>query len=480
MSSGARSTRRKTGRWRRTKNSVQWFKTLSQGPILSALPLILILFVTCLDFITLEYAVNDPSSFLSLRAVANEESVAARLRADAMQKNVQAIAYVLALFLLVPQTGKIVRFFLYERGLSLIILAVLLTAFVSDYATKVYTNTIHIGFGLIAAFLFAYPIRRRRDMISRVLWVVFIPSGIVLLVSLLNWLYNYYDYIEAFENGFRYGGFVGNPNNLGWVCMLLFWSGLGLSTNRELKRGRRIIAFVGALLAVVSSILADSKTTHVVLVVIAVFALWDFFITSFNRKIQNVLKAVCILALIISTPIFIAYILGPGSAIETASETLTGDATLTGRSDIWEVGRAAFLERPILGWSFDTHLTVFDSQYAIPYTQYHNGYIDTLVSGGLTLLIAVLLQIAMTSWRTFRLAKQDIFVFPVYSFLAIVFVANISEYALIRIDNPIWQTYVICATAIAIIHFSRKETVAIASKPRASAGVKRRKSRYRF
>lgn len=489
LSSGKRRSSRHSGRrWRRTKNFVQWTKVVSAGRFLSALPLVLVLLVTCLDFITFEYAVDDPTGLFSLRSVGSFQTDAARLRADALQKNVQAVAYVLAILFMIPHLGSLFRFFWRERAFSLILLVILLTSLVSDNATKVYTNTIHIGFGLITAFLYIYPLRHRHDLIKQVLWVIFVASGMVLLGSFLFWLANMADNLEAYDKGFRYGGFVGNPNNMGWVCMIACWSALGLATNREIRRVVRFFTLSLVFLAVSSAILADSVTTYVVLALIASFALWDYFIKSFSARTQKMLKTIFIIALVVVMPLFVLYLVGTGSLIATASESLTGDSTLTGRSDIWEVGQAAIFERPLLGWSFDAHLTVSESSYSIPYTQYHNGYIDTLVSGGITLFIALMVQVGMTTWRTLRIAGQGIMVFPVVSFLAVVFVANISEYAILRIDNPIWQTYVVCAVAIAAIQLSTNHADVSSSKAtRASnrssgrsSSKSRDKKRYRF
>ena len=480
MSYGAHSTRRRSRRWRRTKNFFRLFKSMSQGAILSSIPLFLILIVTCLDFITLEYFLDSPDLLFSQRSVAGNEDEFARLRADALQKNVQSLAYLMAILLVIPHMRVICQFFFREGGLLLLIFIILLSSLVSDYSTKVYTNAIHISFGMIAAFLFAYPLRHRQDIIYKALWVVFLSSGMVLFASLLIWLYNFADSLEGYNNGMRYGGLVGNPNNMGWVCMLACWAGFGLATNRSLRRGSRILAFSAVPLSLACATLADSVTTFVVLAMIAAFALGYYFLTSFKPGMQKMLMVWCIFSVIIVIPVCLIYFLPSGSIIATASESLTGDTTLTGRSEIWELGLAAFFERPILGWSFDAHQTVSDSQYSIPFNQYHNGYIDTLVGGGVTLLIVLLWQIANTAARTLRIAGQGIIIFPVISFLAVVFVANISEHAILRIDNPIWQAYVVCAVAIAVIHFTKKKKNVSIPRSKKYSSNARHKKRYRF
>ena len=173
MSSGTRSNRQYKRRWYRTKNFAQWLKLRGQGTVVSSIPLVLILFVTCLDFITFEFALYNFNGFFSLRSVAGFEDEPARLRADSLQKNVQAVAYIAAILLALPHLGALIKFFTREKGFLLIILVILLTSVVSENPVKVYTNSIHIGFGMIAAFLFAYPLRHQRDVIYKMLWVVF-------------------------------------------------------------------------------------------------------------------------------------------------------------------------------------------------------------------------------------------------------------------------------------------------------------------
>ena len=484
MRNGALSTRRRSRRparrWGRTKNFAKRFEMMSQAPVVSSIPLLLILLVTCLDFITFEYFLNDPEGLFSRRSIARIEDDFDRLRADALQKYVQSVAYVMAGVLAISHLPGVIRFFLRERGLLLIIFTILLTAAVSSYPTKVYTNAIHITMGVLAAFLFAYPLRHRKDFVCNILWIVLLSSCLVLSASLLTWGFLFEDPFAQYYSGNRYGGFVGNPNNMGWVCMLALWAGLGLATNRKLSLRPRLLAFSAAPLSLACAILADSTTTFVVLALIAALALVNFFLTAFKHKVQNALKAWCLFSVIIITPALLVYLPAFDSIMATGSESLTGDATFTGRSEIWELGRAAFFERPILGWSFDAHLTVSDSAYAIPYTQYHNGYIDTLVGGGAILFLGLLWQIGSTAARILSISRQNITVFPVVSFLAVVLVANISEHAILRIDNPIWETYVLCAVAIAVVHFSmREKNISISKSLRRPSKVSS-KIDYRF
>lgn len=471
-------------RWRRTKNFAHWCVRQSQGPFLCSIPLVLILFSTCLDFITFEYFFNDTGSLFFRRDAVNFDSASAQLRAGILQKNMQAMAYGLALVLILPQLGNLTLFFFREKGLALIILIILLTALVSDYATKVFTNTVHIGFGLIAAYLFTYSRRGRYNLMDSVLSVVLVCSSTVLLASVLIWMLNYNENLDAFNDGLRYGGFVGNPNNMGWVCMIACWAGLGLAINRKLSGKFRLFAIFAVLIAVICATLAVSVTTFVVLFMTGVLALWHYFVTFFNDRTRRALWATCLSSLIIGGAFFFSYVVGPNSILAAASSTLTGDETLTGRADIWEIGRAAIAERPILGWSYDTHQTVLESAHSIPFFQYHNGFIDTLVSGGLVLFAAVLFQITATTKRTLSIDKQGVAAFPVISFLAIVFVANISEHALLRVDNPIWQTYVVCSVAIAVFHFAKMETKAsenaVVNPSGRSSTSSRRTKRMRF
>ena len=96
-----------------------------------------------------------------------------------------------------------------------------------------------------------------------------------------------------------------------------------------------------------------------------------------------------------------------------ATEGVGKDVTLTGRTEIWEVALAAIEHRPVLGWSYDSHQSVFDDpSYTVPYTQYHNGFLDTLVAGGAVLMLVLGVHVRAFLGRVRRVAATGALVYP--------------------------------------------------------------------
>jgi hypothetical protein len=80
----------------------------------------------------------------------------------------------------------------------------------------------------------------------------------------------------------------------------------------------------------------------------------------------------------------------PNYASEDAALSLAGkDKTFTGRTKIWEEGWRVFEMKPIAGWSFDSSASVL-SRTSLQTGQFHNGYLDLAVRGGLILFCSSL------------------------------------------------------------------------------------------
>lgn len=448
----------KDRRLRRLNRFRQVLARVGQNPLLCVIPLILILLVALIDFSTFEYALVEPDTLFEQRGVGVADSSDVLAVAEVRQKSVQAVAYGLLLFLILARLRSITGFFLRERTLLFLMFGLMVGYLFSGYPVKVATNAVHAFFGVAAAVVFVHSIKGRSNVIQSVHVVVLIAAGLVQIGSLLTWANLDVSGFDYLSRGWRYGGLAGHPNNLGSVSMIACWSGFALSADRTLQIRWRVLAFSVCLLAIASAVLADSVTTFVVIAVLAGFTLWEYFLSSFAAPVQQVINATLIAAALIVTPFGLWFVAQQDSVLGTVSESLTGDATLTGRTNIWDIGWGAIKERPVFGWSYDSHQTVFDdSRFTLPYTQYHNGYIDILVTGGI-LLFALLVWQLLTTFRRYRsLRRSGMHIFSVQLFMGILMLQNISEWSLLRPVNPLWQVYVVCAVALAVLVFTNSE-----------------------
>ena len=457
------------GEWRKPKNAMRprsrlrravyrlwrFALGLARSPVIRVVPLATVLVVECVDFITFDAVRFGSDVMYHQRTTGKVEDESARARAESIQKIFQAFAYGTALILTLPVLRSAASFFYRERAFLVLSAVVLLSVFVSDYPMKVVTNTVHLVLGLLVAYLYVSSVRSRDDVIRSVQWAVVLCTGAIHLISIGYWIsLGLASGIGSLTSGLRYGGFAGNPNSMGSVCMLCCWAGFGLMASDAVSRPARVLAGAFCIAAVISAVLADSVTTYVVIAGLACLTSWFYFIGRLAARTQIVVNAVLVSGGILMVPVLL-YVQAQGSLLGSASETLTGDESLTGRTEIWETGMAAFVERPLFGWSYDSHQTVFDdSRFTIPYFQYHNGFVDTLVTGGVVLLGLLIWILLLALMRCRVVSKLGMPVSAVLSCTALLLVQNLSEYSIMRPLSPIWHVYTVCAVAVAFLALS--------------------------
>ena len=112
--------------------------------------------------------------------------------------------------------------------------------------------------------------------------------------------------------------------------------------------------------------------------------------------------------------------------------------TLTGRTDLWATALRAIQERTLVGWGFDS-LKSLSWKYGIEFAQFHNGYLDLMVRGGVIALLVVLLILlrgvisGIRCWRKFPkvvVAGLGMCIF--------VMLHNITEASFARATHPLW------------------------------------------
>jgi len=123
--------------------------------------------------------------------------------------------------------------------------------------------------------------------------------------------------------------------------------------------------------------------------------------------------------------------------------SLGKDASLTGRTDLWDIAKDAIAQRPLLGWSFDSHTSVMaEREYEVPYNHYHNGFLDTVIEGGMLLMCVVLYNFGRYVTHFLKLFRQTNHVYPLVVPFIMIIILNMSEYSLLRPLSVVWQLYI--------------------------------------
>jgi O-antigen ligase len=193
----------------------------------------------------------------------------------------------------------------------------------------------------------------------------------------------------AIQDG-AWQGMFSYKNQLGLNMALGLITVACLDDSRGVRRGLQIAAFLlctGALIA--SKCATGEAATLIMLALILPLLLWS----RRRRSVKPALAVVCALAAAVLS----------GSGFSNAAFALLGrDATLTGRTDIWQLTLDAIAEKPLVGYGYDAFWSEGGpwERYIEPIVRWvpgaaHNGYLEVALNIGIVGEILLILFLAV-------------------------------------------------------------------------------------
>jgi exopolysaccharide production protein ExoQ len=352
---------------------------------------------------------------------------------DPVRMVVLGLAYIIALGVAIEKYNDTFKIFWENPLIVAFLIYILVSMTWSGFPKKVLINWVHqMGICLvIISFLFcfgSYPDKMLRFFAFLLLMV----TTCNLLVSIL---------IPGFgvDPSGRWMGMTSHPNTLGYTCMLTVWSNLAcffLTKNKLI----RVANFSAVGLSFICLHGSDSMTSTI----------WSLFIIylmillikmDVNTSRQILIKAFSVLYMTALIVIFL-YAFRPEMLTVSGWFDLMGrDEQLTGRTELWEKGFTLLRENPLVGLGFDSNATIF-SKSVIKYGQFHNGYLDLLVSGGFVALILLLGIIIKFIWNALHVLKKDYSITIAMIILILAILAhNATEASLIKTTHPMWVLF---------------------------------------
>jgi exopolysaccharide production protein ExoQ len=252
------------------------------------------------------------------------------------------------------------------------------------------------------------------------------------------------------QAGRFYLGVTTNKNMFGMISMLCgvgaMWHFLTTWWGDDFRnRSRRLWAYgIAAALSLWLIRMADSATST------ACFALGTGIIVITNR--WAFARKPLVMHLLVASVVFLALyglILNPGAGIIS---TMGRDATLTGRTDVWQAV-IPMNPRPWLGAGFESfwlgpRLKRLWRMFVWQPNEAHNGYIEMYLNlgwVGLSLLAVVLLS---GYWRIVQSFRSDIETASLrLTYFVIIVVYNLTE-AGFRLFSPIWIIFLLSIMAV--------------------------------
>ncbi len=418
-------------------------RLLANSPVVLTMPLVLLLASTLTDYLILLNPSNSSTLvFFSATPVPVEDI--RRVDAEAIKKNFQAVLYLITLALCVVHWRAVKSYALKWPHLGVLIAVLLFSTTYSVEPTKVITNSILILVSILMPLLFVIGQKNGQGWLQSCYLLVFFPLFISHMASLLM-LFTYGTHpFEIIFSTRRYGGFSGNPNSLGNAAALGLWAASALVLSSGVSRYWRLLAMLAIPLFMLSIAMSGSGTATVAGVLIIGLMLWMRILANFTptvRLVFNVLSALVFVFLILSVLLMVT----PAELFVVFTGSIGKDASMTGRTDLWAIAKDAIAQRPLLGWSFDSHASVMaEREYEVRYNHYHNGFLDTMIEGGMLLMVVVLYNFGWYIARFLQLFRQNEHVYPLIVPIILIVVLNMSEYSLLRPLSVVWQLYITC------------------------------------
>jgi len=170
---------------------------------------------------------------------------------------------------------------------------------------------------------------------------------------------------------------------------------------------------------------------------------WFRFIKSSSSGILflKILMAMMVLLLVIAT----LFLFKPEIfSIDYLFKGIGRDSSFTGRTSLWDMGLRGFSAKPFFGWSED-NLFTYLRYYHQSFAQFHNGYLDFLVRGGIVSIILFIILLFKITISLIRLAKDNnINYIVIMAFVVPWLVHNITEASIYRNTHLLWYGFLIC------------------------------------
>ncbi|MFD2265583.1 O-antigen ligase family protein [Lacibacterium aquatile] len=361
---------------------------------------------------------------------------------DPTRMMVFGTAYLWGAILCLMRSGDAIGVLGRAKGVLLLILFVAASALWSSFPMKVILVAIHLV-GLLATTIAAGLYIEARGRFPYLFFAVALGVLLFLSVAMAVFLPD-----QGIHNvTYRWKGITTNPNHLGMVTVLAVWAALASFWDRHGWFGKLLA--LGVLATAFLTLRGSGSMTSTALCGLVILGV-PVLAHMRNNK-SGVRKAK------LTSVVFVGFL---GIIVLLAAKpelfSLAGvagaagrDPTLTGRTELWDIALMAFSEKLMVGWSFDSLASVL-SIHTMKFGQFHNGFIDLGVRGGLVgiaLFLFFWLELTFRLLRRFRADWLDASAF--FVLCTVVLIWNMTESSFVRETHELWQMLTLVSIALA-------------------------------
>lgn len=361
--------------------------------------------------------------------------------------------YLMAFILAVRKIGALNRVLSNHWAYIGLLVYILISALWSHFPLQVIVVWVHFTGSFFIAMTAVMAFQRNEEFFFRVLLYF---SSIAIVSALLAVVF--YPARGIDESG-RWMGLTPHPNSLGVLSLIAIWAS---TCYRYYKRDVRTKVWVRSLILLSFVCLYGSNSmTSTILSVAIVFGV-RFVVPMMKEPGARSALKIAAMSFLFAVLIALTYALFPEKlTIDTFFHAIGRTSQLTGRTGLWEAAISAISDRPILGWSFDDMLSL-STVHMVRYSQFHNGYLDLMVRGGIIGFIFGLHILAKSIYYLLKLRRVRPTLFVLWSaFFVAVLIHNISEASLVISPNLLWLL-------LSTLYFLLNRDSVTASRPKAS------------
>jgi O-antigen ligase len=328
-----------------------------------------------------------------------------------------------------------------------VIWLLLAVAFLSFIWSSIPDTTFRGAFALMESCAFGLYFASNYNL-QQQLRLLSIALGITSLVSLLyTMVFPSYGIEDGIHQGAWRGPYI-QKNILARISIFSCLTYISLDTKQV---WHKYLIFGGLALSLGLTVLSQSKTALVVLMLLLILSL---IYKSFRHKDLIAIPLVSTLLLFLST-----IVLALVSNAETILSSMGKDFTLSGRTTIWASLIEQIKLRPWLGygymgfWPTEEAKSIMTKLFGTTYvpSHSHNGYLELVTSFGLigaVLFTLTFIAIARRAIILMRWNKTSEGLWPLL-FLSFLIIYNFSEPTLIEHNSIFWIMYL----TLALSHF---------------------------
>lgn len=304
----------------------------------------------------------------------------------------------------------------------------------SDFPSKVAVNLVHYIGVLLSCICLVVHFRAN---LEGLLYFLLKLLGFLVVLNVLGSFF--FPAVGIHEITGRWQGFTGNPNTFGPLCLSAIWASLSFWKISHVKQ--YVIPLVVIVFSVVGLIGCFSATSIALtfgVIILLYGAEWILSSKGGVKWGRALLVTFMMLSVFLALFAFMPNLLDWNILLSSMGR----DATLTGRTELWGYAIQLFGLKPFLGWSFDSLMSatvIAGKEFDFTYFQFHNGYLDVLVKGGIIGLLIVCALYFSILTRVFRLVRKNRDAFAIFtSYVFVILLHNITEASFAREMHFFW------------------------------------------